>query len=147
EMEHAWGIRTPAHSTWRSDAVTLLAQLGRTDEALPLATDDVARARRFGDPRPLGMALRAAARAAARREGVRGPAPGIRMAGAGAGPRGGEDRSGPLGVGLGDSLDLLRESVAVLRESPARLEFALSLHDLGAALRRKGERVAAREPL
>src|SRR4051794_10074883 len=46
-----------------------------------------------------------------------------------------------------ESLDLLRESVAVLRASPARLELALSLPDLGAALRRKGERVAAREPL
>jgi DNA-binding NarL/FixJ family response regulator len=46
-----------------------------------------------------------------------------------------------------DSLELLRESVDVLRASPARLEFALSLHELGAALRRKGERVAARDPL
>ena len=59
-MEDAWGIRTPAHSTWRSDAVRLLAALGRDDEAHALAAEDLARARAFGDPRPLGIALRAA---------------------------------------------------------------------------------------
>ena len=59
-MEDAWGIRTPAHSTWRSDTVRLLTTLDRVDEALALADEDVARARRFGDPRPLGIALRAA---------------------------------------------------------------------------------------
>ena len=60
ELERAWGIRTPAHSTWRSDAVRLLATLGRSDEAQALSAEDLARARAFGDPRPLGIALRAA---------------------------------------------------------------------------------------
>ena len=70
EMEDAWGIRTPAHSTWRSDTVRLLTTLDRVDEALALADEDVARcARRFGDPRPLGIALRAAGRR--RDEGAR----------------------------------------------------------------------------
>ena len=44
-------------------------------------------------------------------------------------------------------LELLRESVASLRESPARLELAHSVTELGAALRRAGERKAAGEPL
>ena len=44
-------------------------------------------------------------------------------------------------------LELLDESVAVLRSSPALLERAHSLAELGAALRRAGQRAAAREPL
>jgi len=42
---------------------------------------------------------------------------------------------------------LLKESVTVLRGSPAQLERAHSLCELGAALRRSGHRAAAREPL
>ncbi|WP_028067253.1 helix-turn-helix transcriptional regulator [Solirubrobacter soli] len=125
ELEAAWGIRTPAHSTWRSDAVRLLTTLDRVDEALALAEEDVARARRFGDPRPLGMALRAAGLAAAK--------------GGRAAPVGGEAARGAAA--------LLAESVAVLRPSPARLELALSLLELGAAVRRGGKRADAREPL
>jgi DNA-binding CsgD family transcriptional regulator len=45
------------------------------------------------------------------------------------------------------AIELLTESVTVLAGSAARLEFARSLVDLGAALRRRGERRAAREPL
>src|SRR5205823_6827719 len=44
-------------------------------------------------------------------------------------------------------LELLMESVASLRNSPALLERAHSLVELGAALRRSGERASAREPL
>ncbi|HEU5003249.1 MAG TPA: AAA family ATPase [Actinomycetota bacterium] len=44
-------------------------------------------------------------------------------------------------------LELLHESVASLRASPAILELAHSLAALGAALRRSGQRAAAREPL
>jgi DNA-binding NarL/FixJ family response regulator len=44
-------------------------------------------------------------------------------------------------------LELLAESFAVLRTSPALLERAHSLAELGAALRRAGQRSAAREPL
>jgi DNA-binding CsgD family transcriptional regulator len=42
---------------------------------------------------------------------------------------------------------LLHESVASLTDSPARLELAHSLTELGAALRRAGRRAAAGEPL
>lgn len=46
-----------------------------------------------------------------------------------------------------EGLELLTESVELLRTSPARLELAHSLVELGAALRRAGRRSAAREPL
>jgi DNA-binding CsgD family transcriptional regulator len=52
-----------------------------------------------------------------------------------------------LAHGGGPGLELLGESVAVLRASPALLERAHSLAELGAALRRAGRRAAAREPL
>jgi DNA-binding CsgD family transcriptional regulator len=54
---------------------------------------------------------------------------------------GGLAEAGAQGIGL------LEESVDVLRGSPAVLERARSLAELGAALRRSGRRAAAREPL
>ncbi len=50
-------------------------------------------------------------------------------------------------VGGADGLELLRESVETLRASPARLELAQSLVELGGSLRRTGQRAASREPL
>ena len=51
-------------------------------------------------------------------------------------------------VGGGDEgLARLRDAVEHLERSPARRELARSLVELGAALRRRGERTAAREPL
>jgi DNA-binding NarL/FixJ family response regulator len=47
----------------------------------------------------------------------------------------------------GSAVALLAESVALLRPSPARLELALSLFELGAAHRRAGRRTEARDPL
>jgi DNA-binding NarL/FixJ family response regulator len=44
-------------------------------------------------------------------------------------------------------IELLREAVATLERSPARLEHARALTDLGAALRRANLRAEAREPL
>jgi DNA-binding CsgD family transcriptional regulator len=52
-----------------------------------------------------------------------------------------------LAQGGGDGLGLLEESVISLRNSPALLERAHSLTELGAALRRANRRSAAREPL
>jgi DNA-binding NarL/FixJ family response regulator len=52
-----------------------------------------------------------------------------------------------LAQGGEQGLELLGESVAVLRASPVLLERAHSLAELGAALRRAGHRAAAREPL
>jgi len=52
-----------------------------------------------------------------------------------------------LAQGGTDGLELLHESVSVLRGSPATLERARSLTDLGAALRRAGQRASARASL
>ncbi len=49
--------------------------------------------------------------------------------------------------GGGEGSDHLREAVDVLEASPARLEYANALTDLGAALRRGNRRAEAREPL
>jgi DNA-binding CsgD family transcriptional regulator len=46
-----------------------------------------------------------------------------------------------------DGIAMLSEAVEQLRRSPARLELARTLFDLGAAQRRAGKRSAAREPL
>ena len=53
------------------------------------------------------------------------------------------------GITLGgeEAMASLRESVEVARNSPGRLELALSLVELGAAERRANRRTAAREPL
>ena len=52
-----------------------------------------------------------------------------------------------LAEGGDKGIELLNSSVATLRRSPALLELAHSLAELGAALRRDGRRSAAREPL
>jgi DNA-binding CsgD family transcriptional regulator len=56
-------------------------------------------------------------------------------------------RTAGLAEGGEAGLALLASSVTALRASPARLEQAHCLAELGAALRRAGHRVAAREPL
>jgi DNA-binding CsgD family transcriptional regulator len=52
-----------------------------------------------------------------------------------------------LVMGGDKGLARLQEAVGHLERSPARRELARSLIELGAALRRRGERTAAREPL
>ena len=56
-------------------------------------------------------------------------------------------RAAGLARGGREGLALLRESVAALDGSPGLLERARSLAEFGAALRRSGERAAARDPL
>lgn len=56
-------------------------------------------------------------------------------------------RAQGLLVGGEDGIELLRESVEVLSDSPAVLERAHALVSLGGALRRAGQRAEAREPL
>jgi DNA-binding CsgD family transcriptional regulator len=43
--------------------------------------------------------------------------------------------------------ELIAEAVSVLKRTPARLEHARALVDLGAAMRRSGERASSRVPL
>ena len=50
-------------------------------------------------------------------------------------------------IGGDEGIAQLHEAVAQLDRSPARRELARALVELGAALRRRGERKAAREPL
>lgn len=45
------------------------------------------------------------------------------------------------------AVDVLADAVRVLGGTPARLEHARALIDLGAAMRRRGERAASRRPL
>lgn len=56
-------------------------------------------------------------------------------------------RAAGLAQGGDDGLALLRESVETLAESPGKLEHAKALVDLGAMLRRRKDRKAARDPL
>ena len=109
ELAELWGVRNPALMPWRSDAALSLIALGDCREASRLCAEEVELARRWGAPRGLGIALRAA------------------------------------GVAEGGSVELLTEAVSVLRRSPARLELARALIDLGAARRRAGSRARARE--
>ena len=52
-----------------------------------------------------------------------------------------------LATGGEEGIEQLRAAVGALERSPRRLELARALVDLGAALRREGRRVEAREPL
>jgi DNA-binding CsgD family transcriptional regulator len=56
-------------------------------------------------------------------------------------------RAAGLVAGGAHGLELLDEAAVVLEPSPARLEYARALTDLGAAMRRANRRAAAREPL
>jgi DNA-binding CsgD family transcriptional regulator len=58
ERQERWRSTNPATATWRSSAALGLAQTGRRSEALELAEDELALARRFGAPRGIGRALR-----------------------------------------------------------------------------------------
>ena len=62
-------------------------------------------------------------------------------------PRGIALRAAGLLADRDEGVELLRESVAVLADSPARYEHARSLVELGAALRRAGRRAESSEPL
>jgi DNA-binding CsgD family transcriptional regulator len=97
---------------WRSTLALVLAR-DAPERARELADIEMARARELGQPRGIGVALRA---------------------------------TGIL-EGGDSGLAMLEQAVATLRESPARLELARALCDLGGARRRAGNRAMAREPL
>jgi DNA-binding CsgD family transcriptional regulator len=106
-------VENPSPVPWRSRAALAAAKLGALEQARQLVGEEIELARRFGAPRPIGVALRAAGL-------IEGGAAGI---------------------------ELLGEAASVLEHSPAALEYARALIDLGAAVRRHGRRSAAREPL
>lgn len=108
------GFVHPSGSGFGRSHLALMLDSADREEALTLAGTELANARRVGQPRVIGIALRA------------------------------------LGVLQEDAearLALLAEAADVLAPSYARLEHARALVELGAALRRQGNRAAAREPL
>ena len=108
--DEAWGGTHPNAMRWRSWAALAADAMGDNRQARRLADDDLRRARRWGAPSGVGIALRATA----------------------------------LVTGGDKVIDGLAEAVAVLEASPARLEHARALVDLGAALRRTNRRSDAR---
>jgi DNA-binding CsgD family transcriptional regulator len=109
--DHGWA--NPSLNPWRARVAPALATMGRLDEARDVIGPGVDRARRFGAPWALGMALRAA----------------------------GVVEQGEHGI------TLLQEAIEVLRSGGCRVEHAHALVELGAALRRRNARAAAREHL
>jgi DNA-binding CsgD family transcriptional regulator len=55
---HASYVLNPAHAPWRSLKAVALDRVGRTEEAMALAEDELESARRFGAPGAVGRALR-----------------------------------------------------------------------------------------
>jgi DNA-binding CsgD family transcriptional regulator len=109
----AWGGANPLASRWRSRAALAFAAAGEAERARAMVREDLERARRWGAPSGLGVALRAQAL-----------------------------------VEGGNAIVLrLRVATEVLGRSPARLDEARALVDLGAALRRANQRREARPVL
>jgi ATP/maltotriose-dependent transcriptional regulator MalT len=104
--------RNPNMLPWRSTLALALGERAH-DEAVSLVEAELEHARRIGQPRAIGTALRARALLSER----------------------------------DTQIELLREAVTALAESPSCLERARALIDLGAATRRAGQRTDAREPL
>jgi DNA-binding CsgD family transcriptional regulator len=60
EIIGSFGIHNPSYSAWRSQAALAMLGLGDRREARRLAREELELARRWGTPRPLAVALRAA---------------------------------------------------------------------------------------
>jgi DNA-binding CsgD family transcriptional regulator/RecA/RadA recombinase len=94
------GTRNPAFLPWRSQAALALLQLGRPEEAAPLAHEELELARVWGAPRALGAALRVA----------------------------GLVQSGNEGLALlQEAVELLADSPAKLEQAKARTELGAAL--------------------
>lgn len=113
EWYTAWGERNPGLHDWRTGAALALAQLGELDRARALSGEVIELSRYLGQPRCLGIGLRA--------DGII--------------------------TGGSEGVDLLCQAAATLGQTPAKLEHARALVDLGSALRRLNHRKEAREPL
>jgi DNA-binding CsgD family transcriptional regulator len=105
-------VVNPAWIPWRSLKARALDRLGRTDEALEVALEELPFSQAWGAPSTVAATLRTI---------------------------------GTIEREAG--LDRLREAVATVAGSPARLEHAKCLAALGGALRRSRQPTEAREPL
>lgn len=121
ESESARLFRNPVFLPWRSDLALLIAA-DQPARARELAVAELEDARRLELVRAAGVALRARAAAEA------------------------AEAAGGAG-GAGSAEATLTEAVETLERTPARLELARALVDLGALMRRDGRRAEAREPL
>jgi ATP/maltotriose-dependent transcriptional regulator MalT len=132
----------------------LLVALGRTPEGLDLLVEFGRRDELWGAANPLASRWRSRAALAlstlgdgeAARRMAADDLERARRWGA-AGGFGVALRTVALVEGSAAPIDLLRESADVLQRSPARLEHARSLTELGAALRRANRRAEARDAL
>ncbi|HEX9043113.1 MAG TPA: AAA family ATPase [Trebonia sp.] len=109
----ALGLVSPGLLPWRSLAAQAATGAGHGEQAAGLVADELALARRAGNARSAGIALRA---------------------------------SGLIADG-DQAIALLSDSVKTLEATSGRLELARSLTELGSALRRGGQRSAARPVL
>jgi len=107
------GLVSPGFLPWRSQAAQAAIRAGHGEQAAGLAGDELVLARRAGNSRSAGIALRA---------------------------------TGLLAKG-DQAIALLSDSVKTLEATSGRLELARSLTELGSALRRFGQRSAARPVL
>src|SRR5262245_10661433 len=96
----AAGGRNPAFMPWRSQAALALLEVGRPEEAAPLAREELELARNWGAPRALGVALRVAGLAE------------------------GGDKGQAL---LHEAVELLTDSPAKLEQAKARTELGAAL--------------------
>lgn len=94
------GGRNPAFLPWRSHAALALLQLGKRDDARPLAHDELELARIWGAPRALGAALRVAGLVEGGERGL---------------------------VLLAEAVDVLKDSSAKLEHAKARTELGAAL--------------------
>lgn len=133
--DELWGGANPLASRWRSRACLALAALGDTESARHMALEELDRARRWGAASSIGVALRAKALVEAGAGSASGAAVDASDAGTSATRTSATDAR---------AIDLLRESADTLRDSPAKLEYARTLTELGAALRRANRRADAR---
>ena len=109
----ALGLVSPGFLPWRSWAAQAAILAGHGEQAAGLIADELALARRAGNSRSAGIALRV---------------------------------SGLIADG-DEAIALLSDSVKTLEATSGRLELARSLTELGSALRRTGQRSAARPVL
>ncbi|MFM9885445.1 MAG: ATP-binding protein [Burkholderiales bacterium] len=116
--ERGWWPWNPGMFAYRSGLALTLHRLGETASARRYAQEEVEFARRWQAPRAQGIALRTLGQV-----------------------------SGGQVSARSEGIDTLRESVAVLESSGAALEYARSLTALGAAIRRDGRRLEARDVL
>ena len=106
-------IANPYCCDWRAARAQALAALDRGDEAVAVATEELADARRFGVAEAVGASLRTLG----------------------------------LVTGGAERVELLRDAVATLEPTEARLDHARAVLELGVALRHQGVRTEARDRL